>query len=107
MTEDCTTRCCDLDGSIGGWRNYTLVLSLPVDYTELTSDQVDSENVVCIGEETNTCDNDSSHMVPAERCLVDFSERKSSSLVGILDVGEVVVEVVERSVAAACLSGHF
>ena len=39
----------------------------------------------------------------AERSLVDFSESKSPSLVGILNMGEIIVKVVEGSVAAAGL----
>lgn len=42
-------------------------------------------------------------MIPSERGLVDLSEGQSSSLIGILDVGEVVVEVVEGGVTTGGL----
>ena len=56
--------------------------------------------------ETYTCDNDGSNMVPAERRLVDLCKCKSSSLVGVLDVREVVVEVVKRRVSSRSLCSH-
>jgi hypothetical protein len=42
-------------------------------------------------------------MVPPERSLINFSEGKSSALIGVLDVGEVIVEVVKRCVATGGL----
>ena len=42
-------------------------------------------------------------MVPAEGSLVDLSEGETTTLIGILDVSEVIVEVVEGSVAAVRL----
>jgi hypothetical protein len=57
------------------------------------------------GEEPNTGDDDGANMVPAERGLVDLRQRETSSLIGIRDVGVVVVEVVEGSVAS-CSSGR-
>jgi hypothetical protein len=42
-------------------------------------------------------------MVPSERCLVDFGQSKSATLVGVLDVREVIVEVVESGVSAGGL----
>jgi len=38
-------------------------------------------------------------VVPPERGLVNLSESETSSLVGVGDVGEIIVEVVEGSVA--------
>ena len=57
-------------------------------------------------EETNTCYNDSADMIPAEWSLVDFSERETSSLVGIRNVCIVVMEVVEGRVASSGSGGH-
>jgi hypothetical protein len=42
-------------------------------------------------------------MVPAEGCLVDLGKGKTTALIRVLDVGEVVVEVVVRSVTAGRL----
>jgi len=44
-------------------------------------------------------------MVPSERRFVDLGESKSSSLVGVLDVCEVIVEVVESGVSTRGLGG--
>jgi len=38
-------------------------------------------------------------VVPSEWSLIDLSERETSSLIGVLDVGEVIVEVVEGGVS--------
>ena len=61
------------------------------------------EDVVGVGKETDTGYNTSSYMIPAERGFVDFSESKSSALIGILNVGEIVVEVVESGIPTTCL----
>jgi hypothetical protein len=61
-------------------------------------------------------------MVPAEGRLVDFSERETTTLVGlrsltessllrvrstyVFDVSEVIDSVVERAVPSCCLDGH-
>jgi hypothetical protein len=45
-------------------------------------------------------------MVPAERSLVDLSESKTTTLIGVLNVGEVVVEVVEGIVTTTGLVGR-
>jgi hypothetical protein len=42
-------------------------------------------------------------VVPAERRLVNLSEGESSSLVGVGNVGEVIVEVVESGVSTGGL----
>ena len=39
-------------------------------------------------------------MVPAERCLVDLGEGEPSALIGVLYMGEVVVEVMVCVIAA-------
>jgi len=47
-------------------------------------------------------------MVPAEGSLVDFGEGESAALIGVCDVGEVIVEIVKAlfppAVLAAMLS---
>lgn len=44
-------------------------------------------------------------MIPAEGGLVDLGEGQATALVGVLDVGEVIVEVVEGVVPAGGLVG--
>jgi hypothetical protein len=43
-------------------------------------------------------------VVPAKGRLVDFGERETTSLIGILDVGEVIVEVVEAATVSASVA---
>ena len=59
---------------------------MPVYYSQHVRDKTDSEQVVGIGEETNTGHDDGANMVPAERSLVNFGKSKSSALIWILDV---------------------
>jgi hypothetical protein len=42
-------------------------------------------------------------ILPSEWCLVNLGKRKTTTLVGILDVGEVIVEVVVCSVSSSSL----
>ena len=77
-----------------------------VDDTQHGGHQAHGKDIVGIGEETDARDGDGAHMIPAERSLVNLSERKSSSLIGVRDVGVVVVEVVEGRVPAGCSLSH-
>lgn len=79
---------------------------MPVNDTQHGGNQVDGEDIVGIGKEANARNDDSSYMVPAKGSLVDFGESKSSTLVGVGDMGIVVVEVVEGSIAAGSLLSH-
>lgn len=47
-------------------------------------------------------------MIPAERSFVDFGKSKASSLIGVGNVGEVIVEVVEGGVSTGggVVGGH-
>ena len=92
-------------------------------YTQHGCDQVDGEDltnrsatafkallssvivayIVGISEESNTRNNTSSHMIPPERSFINLSESKSSSLIWILDMGEVIVEVVEGGITTSGL----
>jgi hypothetical protein len=45
-------------------------------------------------------------MVPAKGRLVDFGKSESATLVGVGDVGEVIMEVVESVVPACCFGSH-
>ena len=53
--------------------------------------QVDGEDIVGIGEETNTGNDDGTHMVPAKGRLVNLGQGETTSLVGVLDVSKVIV----------------
>lgn len=79
---------------------------MPVDDAQHGGNQVDGENIVGIGKETNAGHDDGAHMVPAKGSLVDFGESKSSTFIGVGDVSVVVVEVVEGGIAADCLLCH-
>jgi hypothetical protein len=59
--------------------------------------------IVGVSEESDTSNDTGADMIPSERCLVDLSECESSSLVGVGDMGEVIVEVVEGGVASGGL----
>jgi hypothetical protein len=62
--------------------------------------------IVGVSEESDTSNNTSADMVPSERGLVDLSEGESPSLVGIGNVCEVIVEVVESGIASGGLVGN-
>ena len=111
LSNDGTTGGSDLDGGVGSLRDLTGHLALgvlPVDDTQHVGDETDGENVVGISEETNTSDDDGANVVPAERSLVDLSESESAALVGVFDMGEVIVEVVESGVSTdgSVVGGH-
>lgn len=57
-----------------------------VDYSQHGGQERGREDVVGISEETNTGDNTSADMVPAERGLVDLGEGEATTLVEIGDV---------------------
>ena len=59
--------------------------------------------IVGVSEETDTSDDTGSDVVPTERCLIDLGQSESSSLVGVGNMSEVIVEVVEGSVASRSL----
>lgn len=68
--------------------------------TEEGKGPVSRAYIVRISEEANTGDDAGTDMVPAKRRLIDLGEGKTTTFVGIRDVGEVVVEVVEGGVTA-------
>lgn len=79
----------------------------PLRKHQLRLELTNTEDIIGIREETNTGDDASTNMVPSEWGLVDLGEGKSSSLIRVGDMSEVVVEVVERSVTSRCGSyGH-
>ena len=108
LTYDRTSRRRNFDGRIRIGRDVSglALCVVPVDDTQHGGNQVDGEDIVGIGEETNARHDNGAHMVPAEGSLVDLGESKSSTFIGVGDVSVVVVEVVEGSIAAGCLLGH-
>ena len=96
---------------------------LPVNNSEHGGDQVDCEDVVSICEETDTSDDTCSRMIPAEWCLVDFSEGQAPSLVWIgyvtmwesarlsrlhlmSDSREIIIEIMKSSIPTRGGIGH-
>jgi len=77
---------------------------MKINYAHHGRQERNDEDVVGIGKETNTSHNASSYMVPAKRGLVDFRESKTSALIGIANVSEIIVEVVEGGVSSGGLS---
>lgn len=107
LTDDSSSRGSDLDGSVGGDGDFSRGSRvLPVDDTKHSSHDTNGEDVVGIGEETDTSDQTGADMVPAERSLVNLSERESAALIGVGDMGVVVVEVVEGAVASSSSGSH-
>jgi hypothetical protein len=56
--------------------------------------------------EHNTLGMDGENFLPSEGSLVDLGKCKSSSLVGIQDVGEIIVKVVESCITTRRLVGE-
>lgn len=110
LTKNGTTGGSNLDGSVGSLGDLAGVLLsvLPVNDTKHVGDETNGENVVGIGEETNTGDDDGTNVVPAERSLVNFGKSESATLVRVFDVSKVIVEVVEGGVSTSgsVVGGH-
>jgi hypothetical protein len=108
LPKDGTTGCGNLDRCIGvGWNNPRVFLvGLPVDDAQHGSHQVDGEDVIGISEETNTGYDNSTNVVPAKWGLIDLGQGESTALVGVDDVSEVIMEVVESGIAALCFQSH-
>jgi hypothetical protein len=66
-----------------------------VDNAQHDGQQRHAEDVVAVGEETSAGHQDGANVVPSKRSLVDLGERQAAALVGVLNVGEVIVEVVK------------
>lgn len=101
LTNHRTTGGRDLDRSVGGGGDLAGVLGgiLPEDNTEHAGGQVDGEDIIGVGEETNTSDDDGTNMIPTELGIVNLGEGQTTALNGVLDMGEVVVVVAEGRVA--------
>jgi hypothetical protein len=66
-----------------------------VDDTQHDGQEGHAEDVVAVRKKTGTGDQDGSHMVPAERSLVDLREGEASALIWVFDMSKVIVEVME------------
>jgi len=55
--------------------------------------------IVRISEETDTSNYTCANVIPSERSFVDLSECESSTLIGILNMGEIIIEIVEGGVS--------
>ena len=85
-----TGRSGKLDSGVLGSEEDTLVVVL-VDDTQHDGQQRNTEDVITVGEETSSGDENSANVVPAKGCLIDLSKRQSSALVRIFDMSLVVV----------------
>jgi hypothetical protein len=63
---------------------------LPKGHAQHGGGQVDGEQIIGIGEETNASDDDGTDMSPAERSIVDLGEGLATALIGIQRVRDVV-----------------
>lgn len=100
LSKNSSRRSGDFDSSVLGDMQFAAVAVL-VDNTQHDGQERGSENIVLICEETNTSHNNGSDMIPAKGSLVDLCKSKSAALIGVLDMGEVIVEVVEGNVATS------
>lgn len=64
---------------------------------------VGEAHIIGIREETNTGDDTSTDVIPSERCLVDFGEGETTAFIGVLNMGKVIVEVVEGGISTGGL----
>lgn len=103
LTENCTSRRCDLDSSVGAlgddaaqglWQSRIL----PVNYTEHGGDNTDSEDVVGVGKKADAGDQNCADMVPAEGRLIDLSKGETAALVWVGDMSVLIVKVGKCSI---------
>jgi hypothetical protein len=59
--------------------------------------------IVGVSKEADASNNTGADVVPSERSLIDLCESKSSSLVGVGDVGKIIIEIMESSIASGSL----
>ncbi|KAI6755845.1 hypothetical protein HG531_004951 [Fusarium graminearum] len=80
-------------------------LALPgiVDDAEHDGQHGDTEDIVRVSEETDTCDDACSNMIPSKGSLVNLCKGETATLIGVGDVGKVVVEVVKGIISATRL----
>ncbi len=91
LAHDGTSRGGQLDGVVRGSGH--LAGARVVHDTQHNGQHRGSEDVVRVGKETDTGNNTGAHMVPAKRRLVNLGQGKSSSLIEVRNIGELVVEV--------------
>lgn len=88
---------------------------MPIDNAQHGGHEADSENVIGIGEETNTGYHNRSNVIPTKGSFVDLGERKSAALIGICDslaglirrdTGRGTYRQCERSHCGSCGRQH-
>lgn len=84
LSEDGAGTSSELDGGVAVGRH--LSHTRVINNAQHGGEEGHGEDVVGVGEEANTCHQDSPHVVPAEGSLVDLGEGKTTSLIGVLDV---------------------
>ena len=89
LTDDRSSRRGDLDGCIrvGGDRSWLALGVFPVDDAQHVGDQIDGEDVVGIGEETDPGHDHGPDVIPSKGRFVNLGERESSALIGVCNVG--------------------
>lgn len=92
LANDGSTRSRDLDGGGGACRHGARLglCVVPVNNTEHVGHQTNGEDVVGIGEETDTSDENGADVVPSKGSLVDLGERETATLVRVDDMSVAV-----------------
>lgn len=125
LTYNGSSRGCYFNGGvrIGGNKAGLAFSRVPVNDTQHGGDEVDSEDIIGVGEETYACDDNGTNMIPTERSLIDLGKGKTPTLIGILDLPQlsvsqevrfscstymdvVVMKIMEGGIPACCLSSH-
>lgn len=108
LAHDGSTGGSDFDGGIRAGRDGAGLDGgiLPEDGAQHGTGEVDGEDIVGIGEETDAGDDDGADMVPAKGSLIDLRESETPTFVGVFDMGELVVEVLEGGITTFCLGSH-
>jgi hypothetical protein len=105
LADDGAGRGGQLDGRVLRRGQGALVVVL-VDDAQHDGQQRDAKDVVAVGEEAGAGNQNGPDVVPSKGSFVDFGESQTTTLVGILNVGKVIVEVVERVVPAGGSCSH-
>ena len=64
---------------------------MPENDAQHGGNEVDSKDVIGVGEETYAGDDNGTDMIPTKRSLIDLGKGKTSTLIGILDLPQLSV----------------
>ena len=103
LTDNGAGRGGELDGRVG--RRWHRSSSGIVDNTQHDGKEGHGKDVIRIGKEAHSSNDDGSHMVPAKRSFIDLGQGETSPLIGVLNVDKVIMEVVVSIVASRCFVG--